>query len=203
MSDAGYDASYSLRERKLIRPDTWDDVLSYNHPELIVKKPVILDFGAAGKGYLVDIISDILKREQIYTFCVDAGGDMYFSSPSSTPLRVGLENPENTQQVIGVATILNQSICGSSGNRRKWRNFNHIINPITLSSPKDIVATWVIAETTMLADALATCLFFVSPEVLQRHFTFEYVIVESGFSIKKSQQFPGEFFYKDSDTIKT
>jgi thiamine biosynthesis lipoprotein ApbE len=45
-----------------------------------VTHPVMLDFGAAGKGYLIDIVADILRQEQIESFCVDAGGDMIYDS---------------------------------------------------------------------------------------------------------------------------
>jgi len=205
--EAGYDADYSLKATPLHTPDSWDKVLTYdkNQNALKLKKPTTLDFGAGGKGYLIDLIGKLLEENHILSYCVDAGGDILFrSSPESgpqEPLRVGLENPENTNQVIGVATIKNQSICGSSGNRRKWGKFHHLINPHSLTSPHHILATWVIADQTILADALATCLFFVDPKKLTSQYNFEYVILNQDHSEETSKNFPAEFFFAQPESV--
>jgi FAD:protein FMN transferase len=194
MEEAGYDAKYSLVPKELHVPPLWEEVLEYDYPNLVVKKPSVIDLGAAGKGYLIDIVSCIIRDHAIKNFCVDAGGDIFYESDKNEPLRIGLENPHNVGQVIGVAHILNQSICGSAGNRRAWAQFHHIINPKTLSSPRDIAATWVVAPTTLLADILTTCLFFVPRSSLVGIDTFEYAILYADNSLEKSAGFPGEFF---------
>lgn len=192
--DLGYDASYSLLPKNPKKPKTWDDVMSWKNPKLYLSEPTLLDFGACGKGYLVDIVSDVIESEGINSYCVDAGGDMRYKNISREKLKVGLEHPSDTSMVIGVAEILNQSLCGSAGNRRKWLDFHHIVNPQTLSSPKEILAVWTIAETTILADILTTGLFFSTPEELLKHFDFQYLIVYSDYSMKKSYGFTAEIF---------
>ncbi len=214
--DAGYDAKYSLKPKPLSKPLGWEKVLKWENPKLTLKQPALLDFGACGKGYLVDIVSEILEEAGVKSYCVDAGGDMrhhHFlgvqrskkhlavKPPSKPPsnldtecLKVGLENPNNKEEVIGVVHLKNQSLCGSSGNRRAWANFHHIINPETLSSPRHISAVWVIADKTITADILTTALFFVPPEILLKHFNFEYLILYPDFSIKKSSGFEAETF---------
>lgn len=191
---AGYDAQYSLSAQELTRVPLWDEALDYRFPQLRVKRPVLLDFGAAGKGYLVDLISQLLIDEGIRAFCVDGSGDMFYRQPSNEKLRVGLEHPLNTNEVIGVAEILNQSICGSAGNRRAWGQYHHIIDPRTLQSPVAILAVWVVANQTIIADALATCLFFDVPEKLAEQYDFEYLIMYQDTSIKRSAAFPAEIF---------
>src|SRR5690606_11370899 len=153
--------------------------------------PAILDFGAAGKGHLVDIISALLKQQGITEFCVDASGDNFYATEGADQLRVGLENPDNFEQVVGVASISNQSICGSAGNRRKWGEFHHVIDPVSLTSPTGISAVWVVADSALLADALATCLFFVEPATLLSTFEFEYAIVNAAQKLAVSSGFPG------------
>ncbi len=194
--DAGYDTDYSLQEKALQSPPSWDEVLDYHFPTVRIKKPEIFDFGAGGKGYIIDLISDVIKKSRITSFCVDAGGDIRYEGIK--PLRVGLESPFNTQEAIGVATIQNMSLCGSAGNRRKWGRFHHIIDPRTLSSPTDIAAVWVISSTTIEADALSTCLFLVPPETLSAHYHFEYVILKADNSVRRSKGFPAELFYKST-----
>lgn len=193
--DAGYDAEYSLtQKRPLVAPPTWDDAIAYTNLELELKLPELLDFGAAGKGYLIDLVGEVLTQAGVEGYCVDAGGDLLHRSRSSDPLRVGLENPANIEQIIGVCSLSNRSLCGSAGNRRTWRNFHHIINPQTLSSPRQLLATWVLADTTILADALSTCLFFVPAAQLANKYSFEYATLDSDFAVQKSQGFPAEFF---------
>lgn len=195
LADAGYDANYSLQPKELHQPPAWDDVLEYRFPTLTLKQPALLDFGAAGKGYLIDIISNIIREAGISAFCVDAGGDIFYANTEPKTLSIGLENPSNVQQIIGVAQLPpGQSICGSAGNRRAWGTFTHIINPKTLTSPKNILAVWVMAKTTLLADALTTALFFVPAAQLQTTFAFEYILVYADFSLEKSPGFPAELF---------
>jgi thiamine biosynthesis lipoprotein ApbE len=108
--------------------------------------------------------------------------------------KIGLEDPENFNRVIGVVQIKNQSLCASAGNRRKWDKYTHIINPKTLESPKNILATWVVASEAIVADAVATCLFFVSPEDLVSQFKFEHLILYADRSVNMSNNFPAQLF---------
>lgn len=196
ISDAGYDAEYSLIQKKpLEAAPLWDDVLEYSHPTLVAKQPVLLDFGAAGKGYLVDIVSGVLEECGIHEYCIDAGGDIL--GKGSRPVRIGLENPEDATEAIGICNLQNASLCGSSGNRRAWGNFTHIIDPKKLSSPRDILAVWTVAKTALIADALATALFFVPAQSLFDGYDFEYVIIRSDRRAEKSPGFPGELFLSD------
>lgn len=194
ISSAGYDANYSMKEGDLIKPKSWEDVLEWSNPKLKVKENVILDFGAGGKGYLVDIVSELLESEGVDSYCVDAGGDIRYRSYNSKELKVGLENPTNTKQVIGVVKLLDQSVCGSAGNRRAWGRFHHIINPEKMESPKNILAVWVVASDTLTSDILTTALYFAPAKELQKNFDFEYFILKEDFTFEKSENFPAEFF---------
>src|SRR5690606_33699303 len=49
----GYDRAYSLRPSEPSRPvPAWDDAVSWDGRVLTTLRPVLLDIGAAGKGYL-------------------------------------------------------------------------------------------------------------------------------------------------------
>jgi len=195
--DSGYDSKYSLfQKRKLNPPPMWNDAIDYSFPNITLKVPVLLDFGAAGKGYLIDIVSKILEKNNITSYCIDAGGDIKFANKNNGTLRVGLENPNNISQVIGVVEIKNKSICGSAGNRRKWGNYHHIFNPMTMEPVKDIIATWVISDLALTADAVATALFFVQPKILSNDYNFEYLVLNADRTINISPKFPGEIFSK-------
>lgn len=195
LEQAGYDKNYSFVKKPLSPVISWQSSIKYKHPILTVTKPVLLDFGAAGKGCLVDIVGQMLIDLKIKNFCIDAGGDMLYKNISGKELKVALEDPEDSKKAIGVIKILNQSLCGSAGNRRKWENFHHIINPKTHKSPDKIKATWVIAKNTLIADALATALFFISANKLTPHFEFEYLILNKNRQVEKSNNFKAKIFY--------
>ena len=197
LSDRGYDAEYSLKPNSLpVLPPKWDQVMDFKYPQLEVFEPILLDFGAMGKGFLIDIVGEITRKYGVSNYCIDAGGDILVRSDDKAlkPFRVGLEHPLETTQVIGVLQLLNQSVCASSGNRRKWDKYHHIIDGKSLESANKLLSSWVVAESTILADALATALFLVPLEKLQTHFSFEYLLLYPDLTFLKSNQFPGEVF---------
>lgn len=193
LSDAGYDADYSFKEKEMRRPPALSEAIEYHHPQLILKKPTLLDFGAAGKGYLVDIVSAMLKEGGATEGVVDAGGDI---ATWGNSCEVGLEDPRDTTQAIGIASLKDQSICGSAGNRRAWARFTHVLDPHTLESPRDIAAVWAVAESAILADAMTTALYFVPPASLKRSFEFEYLIMRPDATVEMSARFPAKLFKK-------
>lgn len=193
MVDAGYDSKYSLQPKEVTAPPSWESAINYQNNQLSLQKPVLLDFGAAGKGYLIDIIAGVINQAGFKSFVIDAGGDIRYQNQLPETLTVGLENPLATDQVIGIVNIPNKSICASAGNRRKWQNWHHIVNPQTLTPVNDILATWVIADTTLLADGIATALFFVQPDQLTQ-FDFEYLIMYPDMTVQQSENFGAELF---------
>ena len=196
LEQAGYDANYSLESSSEVsKPKSWEEVMKLDYPRLEIIEPCMIDLGAAGKGYLVDLVSELIASHGIKNFCVDAGGDIVQRSLAGEVLEVALENPNDTSQAIGVARISNQSLCGSAGNRRKWGEYTHIINPETLKSSENIAAVWVVAKTGLVADGLTTALYFDDPQIFESDFSFEYLIMYTDSSIAKSAGFPADLFY--------
>lgn len=194
LADSGYDATYSFKTQDMKAPPKWEDVLSYNTDFINLEQPALLDFGAAGKGYLVDIISEILQVQGFGNFTINASGDILHRSTRNDVLHIGLENPLDTSEAVGIVSIKNQSLCASAGSKRKWKDFNHIINPTTLKSPRDIIATWVIANDTMTADGLATALFFTPSNRLIKDFSFSYAALNKDMQLSHSNNFPVRLF---------
>lgn len=195
LSDAGYDADYTLKPKNVLkRPMTWQESFDYRKNTVTIYKPCLLDFGAAGKGHLIDIVSELIEKAGYASYTVDAGGDIRYRNKENKSLTVGLEHPFDTSRVIGVANITDCSMCGSAGNRRAWGTFHHIMDPMSMTPVKSITAVWTVASTTIMSDALSTCLFFVEPSKLKEEYDFEYVIMRPDFSIEYSNNFPGELF---------
>jgi thiamine biosynthesis lipoprotein len=190
----GYDADYSLERRPgQVSVPRWEDVLTVQGSLLTAGEPVLLDLGAAGKGYLVDLLAGELTESGYDEYLIDASGDIAHVGP--VLCRVGLEHPGAAGQVIGVANLCNASLCGSAVNRRAWgAGLHHVIDPATGEPTTEVLATWVVADRTMVADGLATALFFTEPSVLAGHFDFSYVRMLATGGVEYSRNFDGELF---------
>lgn len=190
----GYGAGYSLRPSGPPLPaPAWDDVLEWTGTTLTTEAPVVLDIGAAGKGLLVDLLAAELEAAGVSAFIVDASGDLLVHGPASIP--VALEHPYNTAQAIGVVQLAGRALCASAANRRAWGDgLHHVLDGRTGQPARTAVATWALAGTTMLADALATALFFVPGAELQRSFDFSWLTVFSDGTAAYSAEFEGTLF---------
>jgi len=190
---AGYDAHYSLKAQTQKPVKAWDEVLHWDDLTLTTTQPVLLDVGAAGKGYMVDIIAAILDEHSVRDYVIDASGDLRHKGTSEN--MVGLEHPLEPGKVIGAVEVMNRSLCASASNRRVWgEGMHHIFNPHEMAPTKNIIATWVIADKAMKADGLATALFFVDAKILNDDYDFEYVRMFANGSVQYSPYFEGKLF---------
>lgn len=198
MAEAGYDSRYSLRPGELHEVPAWEDVITYTPDTITLARPALLDFGAAGKGYLVDLVGEVLQTAGVTSYIIDAGGDIRHRSARSEAAAAALENPFDTAEAIGTVSLLNQSLCASAGSKRAWARYHHIFDPDTLNSVQTVAATWVMAGDTLTADGLATALFFCEPRTLLREFRFGYAKLAADKSLEYSKNFPVKFFETES-----
>ena len=209
-------------------PVTWADISRDDGggTTLHTSQPVQLDFGAAGKGYFVDLVTQILKDELSdgshldFDFLVNAGGDMRACfSEENSQIKVALENPFDTTQAVGVASISRGSLCASSAVRRRWKVKDancladnafetnliatHLINALDGVPSQKLAASWayISAKTcafpTAYADALATALFISQESDLQKIVqtkSAEFAVISPNHALRKTAAFPAHFF---------
>ncbi|WP_322098079.1 FAD:protein FMN transferase [Nakamurella alba] len=206
----GYDASYSLRPRPGTVPvPAWAERIDWDGSTLAVADDTLLDVGAAGKGLLVDLVGQALADGGVDSFLVDAGGDMLHRGP--TPVRVALEHPADPTRAIGVVELRDAAICASASNRRVWGGHDpagpvhHVLDTGTAAPTGEVVATWAIAQSAMVADGLATALFFATGPALQAGLReaaagttpaphFHYVRMTARGVVTHDAGLPGEVF---------
>ncbi|MER5180976.1 FAD:protein FMN transferase [Streptomyces sp. NPDC002896] len=197
----GYDATYSLtpapdtvrtKERALGRA-TWAADVVRDGTTLVTRRPLVIDVGAVGKGYLVDIVSAMLQEAGLSRFVVDASGDLRHAGERI--IRVGLEHPFDPRQVIGVANLQGRALCASGVTRRAWGDgLHHVLDARTGVPVGGVVATWVVADEAAVADGLATALFFTEAHRLEETFQFTYVRMRADGRVEFSPNFSGELF---------
>lgn len=190
----GYDRTYSLRSTGApVAAPEWDEAFAWDGEVLSTVRPISLDVGAAGKGYLVDIVGSLLRAGGIEAFAIDASGDILRHGPDT--IRVGLEHPLDTTKAIGVVELGSGAICASASNRRAWgEGLHHVIDATTGLPTSNVIATWAMAQTAVEADGLATALFFAEPERLAEVFNFTYVRMHSTGRVEFSPHLDGEVF---------
>ncbi|WP_173909437.1 FAD:protein FMN transferase [Microvirga ossetica] len=195
----GYDRTYSLtpditqlRSHSLAWP-RWSNDVRREGASLVTRCPLVIDIGAVGKGYLIDLIAAMLREEGHTSFVVDGSGDLLHSGPS--PLRIGLEHPFDARLAIGVVDLKDRALCASAVNRRAWGDqLHHVIDGRTGMPTHDVVATWVVADDAATADGLATALFFTPAERLAPAFPFSWVRMFADGRAEISTDFDGELF---------
>ncbi len=217
--------SWSKYRRSL--PVKWADISRDDSgTTLHTNQPVQLDFGAAGKGYFVDLVTNILKDElgddslSDCDFLVNAGGDMRACfSDEDYQIKVALENPFDTTQAVGVASIASGALCASSAARKRWKVKDancladnafesnliatHLINALDGVPSQKLSASWayIPAKTcafpTAYADALATALFVSQENDLQKIVQTtgsEFAVISPNYALRKTAAFPAYFF---------
>ena len=170
----------------------WEDALSWDGTHLDTATPVALDVGAAGKGYLVDIVSGLLADAGFTRAVVDGSGDLRIRD---VPMRIALEHPADPRKAIGVAELRDGALSASAGNRRRHSDGrHHVLDALTGLPTADVVATWAVADDELTADGASTALFFdVDPDWLARR-RVEWVRMLADGTVHRSRGFPGEVF---------
>lgn len=194
MESLGYDATYRLTPAStLVSVPAWGDAIAWDGEHLDTVRPVLLDVGAAGKGYLADLVSDLLTGLGVTTHVVDASGDMV--ARGATHEVVALEHPADASKAIGVVPLADGALAASAVNRRSWGDgLHHVIDAVTGLPTSSVIATWALAPDAMHADGLATALFFdASPGLLQAD-GVSYVRMFADGRVEHSPSFPGELF---------
>lgn len=189
----GYDATYRLRAAADIPTvPPWDDALAWDGEALETVRPVLLDVGAAGKGYLVDLVSELLAHAGVDEHIVDASGDL---RTRGVPMRIALEHPLDPRKAVGVARVDHGAFCASASNRRVWGDgLHHVLDAATGLPTGTVIATWVLAPSALVADGLATALFLdPDPQLATRHGA-AFARMWGDGRVDASDHFPGEIF---------
>lgn len=203
LENLGYDKNYSFEpKRELLRklPDLNQAIEILDSTRIKINTPISFDFGGVGKGFLIDKVSKFLQTQNIGRFCVDGGGDMFYSNglksiAKKSSLRIGLEHPSAKNEVIGVLDLgLNFSVSSSSNNKRKWLEYGHIVDPEHINSSEKILSSWIVSNSASIADLVSTLTFLVDFDNLKDEFSFEYFVLKNNFSYEISKDFDAELF---------
>ncbi|GAB3682502.1 FAD:protein FMN transferase [Salinisphaera aquimarina] len=136
-----------------------------------------LDLAGLAQGFTVDRIAAALEKLGLSHFLVELGGELYAhgSKSDQRPWRIGVEKPESGVRAIERVVGLKNAGMTTSGDYRDYieldgHRFSHTIDPRTgRPVAHDLRAVTVIAADALTADAMATALLVMGPQVGMRY----------------------------------
>lgn len=132
-----------------------------------------IDLGAVGKGIALDgILAYLSADETVSGAVVSVGGSIltYGEKPDGAPWRVGIVNPMDTSENLGVLTLSGQTFLSTSGDYERYVEeggvrYHHILDPATgFPADSGLRSVTVLAENGLLSDGLSTACFVLGRE---------------------------------------
>ncbi len=139
---------------------TFRDIqLDPHNRTVTLTRTLTLDLGAVAKGLAVDTAARELQPFRDYA--IDAGGDLFLAglNPHGAPWSVGIRHPRREGELVQTLHISNKAVCTSGDYERG----DHIVDARTHRAATAVASATVVADSAMLADALATAVFVLGP----------------------------------------
>ncbi len=140
---------------------------------LFLPQGMQLDLGAVGKGYAMEKLSILLAGEPNVTGAViSLGGSIltYGEKPDGGPWRVGIIDPFDTSDSIGILTLEGQWCISTSGDYERYVEvdgvrYHHILDPKTgAPAASQVRGVTVLLKDGLLSDGLSTACYILGPE---------------------------------------
>ena len=158
-----------------------------------------IDTGSFLKGYAIEKAKNLLKKEGIKSAFVTAISslDSIGGKPEGKPWKIGLQNPEDPSQIIGIVDLKDKAM-GISGDYQTYveidgKMYHHILDKETGYPVEDKKMVAVICDNAFDADVYSTT-FFLMPidkvlEYVDNKDGIEVLIVDKDMKIIKSKNF--------------
>ena len=128
-----------------------------------------IDLGSISKGYATKKVGEYLEKIGIKKYLINAGGNVLAGkSYKKNKYKIGLENPNNQNDIYKIIQVENEAVVTSGGYLRYYEyngtKYHHIIDPDTLYPANNMKSVTVITKDSAYADFLSTYLFLLSVE---------------------------------------
>lgn len=171
---------------------------STTYSVFLKKKGMEIDLGAVAKGYIADVIKNVLSHHGIAQAIINLGGNVL--AIGASPLNengywhIGLRKPFSiNNELVGIIKVNNKSVVTSGIYERFFIQddhlYHHIINPITgYPLNNELESVTVISNTSLEGDIYSTILYGLG--------------IEKGREFLKKNQFLSVIFLLKNKTIK-
>jgi FAD:protein FMN transferase len=178
--------------KSVIKKTGWDKI-GFNEGSFS-RNGVMFNFGAIAKGYAVDKAIDVLKKNNIKSALVDAGGEI---KSIGNFWKVGIQDPRESNSLINVIELNDMSVA-TSGDYEQYfeyqgKRYHHILDPATGFPGIKSRSVTVITKQNVIADALATGIFIMGPidglSIIEKIKDTEAMIIDSQGEVWMSSGF--------------
>jgi thiamine biosynthesis lipoprotein len=152
--------------RQMLERVGWSNIVVDESTAFVRKPGMFVDLGGIAKGYAVDCVLDTLDATSYPDVLVDVGGNVACRGEArrGVPWRIGVRNPFNRDELIGVLRIPSYAAVATSGNYERFveiegRRYAHIIDPRSGRPVEGMASVTVISPDATESDALSTALF--------------------------------------------
>lgn len=162
---------------------------------LSMPKEFSLNLGGIAKGYALDRAKGILKKYNISSALIDAGGDILTvgKKKGETDWKIGIRDPRNKKEIIGVLKADSCFIFTSGDYERYFtisgKRYHHIVNPFTGFPSREIASATVIIEGSGIkADCIATALMCMGIKKARKYIEdngIEAILIDTSENILK------------------
>lgn len=169
-----------------------------------------IDFGGIAKGYTSGRIMDIFREHGIKSGMVSLGGNVQVLGikTDGSKWRVAVQNPEDTENYLGVLETQDRAVITSGGYERYFeqdgKTYQHILDPKT-GYPADsgLTSVTIVSADGTLADGLSTSLFVMGKEKAVAYWRahseeFDAILVEKDGTVSVTENIADQFTPDDA-----
>lgn len=152
---------------------------------------MLIDLGAAAKGYTSDAVSEIMRKHGIESAVISLGGNVQTvgSKPDGSDWKVSVRDPFDESSQMCIISVSDKAVV-TSGNYERFftgedgRRYCHIINPAD-GYPADngLASVTIVSESGILCDCISTAMFVKgkkgASEYWQQNEGFEMIMADS------------------------
>ena len=174
---------------------------------------VALNFGCVGKGYALDIAARFLEESEMCDFqfhggmssVLTRGNFRHSAGKNENGWPIGVAHPMLPDKRLAEIRLRDRAL-GTSGSQKQFflhnnRRFGHILDPRTGYPAEHTLMVTVVADSAMLADALSTAFFVMTPREVESFCANHHDV--SALLIVASEKSPGyevlSFGFDDAD----
>lgn len=142
----------------------------------LAKEGMELDPGGVGKGYAVDKMAEILKRSEVDSALIIAGGSTIYAlgaPPNEPGWKVTIKDPRRPSKIAETLVLKNEAV-STSGNLEKFfwaegKIWGHILDPRTGYPAKDTLSVSVVAPRSIDSEAWTKPYYILGRAWTQEH----------------------------------
>lgn len=128
-----------------------------------------VDLGGIAKGYAIDRAIELLRQSGIANASVNAGGDLrLLGRRGERPWRIGIRHPRSAEELLATLELTDRAVVTSGDYERYYeqdgRRYHHLFDPRSGQPARLVRSVTLVADSAMLADALATAVFVLGTE---------------------------------------